>query len=154
MSDAITAISNDSGDLGLRRLHHVALSVADIDTAIEWYQRILGGIVRLDYEMEEYPGVRIVFVVVGEVELELIYVPGSSPYPTEPKPDEIVRVQGYSHLAFRVDDCKATAELLRERGAEIAWEPRDWEQSSLRTCNLLDPDGNIVELVEELGEGR
>ncbi len=154
MTDFTGSASTGAEEMSLGRLHHVALSVADMDTTIEWYQRVLGGTVRLDYDLEEFPGVRVVFLVIGEVELELIHMPESSSYPTAPRPEEIVKVQGWSHLAFRVDDCEAMAELLRQRGADVAWEPRDWDAPSLRTCNLLDPDGNIVELVEDLPRKR
>jgi len=141
------------GTLSLKSLHHVALSVADMDRSIEWYERVLDANVRLSYQMPDHP-VRIAFLELGgDIELELIEFEGSQAYPTGSMPDEVVRTQGYAHIAFAVDDVVATTELLRRRGAGVAWEPRDWAESSLRTANLLDPDGNIVELVEPLEAG-
>ena len=57
---------------------------------------------------------------------------------------------GYAHVAFVVDDLEGTVETLREKGVEVAVEPKamNVEGHDYRISFVVDPDGYRVELVE------
>lgn len=53
---------------------------------------------------------------------------------------------GSVKLAFNTFDIEATARRLREAGAELLYEPRD--DGFMISTALLDPDGNLIEVVQ------
>lgn len=57
---------------------------------------------------------------------------------------------GYSHVAFTVDDLEGTVEKLERDGVEVALAPKTMtvEGHDYRIAFVVDPDGYRVELVE------
>ena len=57
---------------------------------------------------------------------------------------------GYSHVAFTVDDLEGTVSKLEEAGVEVALQPKTMsvEGHDYRIAFVVDPDGYRVELVE------
>ena len=57
---------------------------------------------------------------------------------------------GYSHVAFAVDDVEGTVAKLRDKGVEVALEPKTKtiEGHDYRISFVVDPDGYRVEFVE------
>jgi lactoylglutathione lyase len=57
---------------------------------------------------------------------------------------------GYSHVAFIVDDLKGKVAKLEEAGVEVALQPKTMtvEGHDYRIAFVVDPDGYRVELVE------
>jgi lactoylglutathione lyase len=57
---------------------------------------------------------------------------------------------GYSHVAFVVDDLEGTVARLKEQGVEVAVEPKTMtvEGHGYKIAFAVDPDGYRVELVE------
>jgi len=57
---------------------------------------------------------------------------------------------GYSHVAFTVDDLEGTVSTLEEAGVEVALQPKTMtvEGHDYRIAFVVDPDGYRVELVE------
>ena len=56
---------------------------------------------------------------------------------------------GIRHVAFAVEDIDALVADLRARGAELVGELERYEDS-YRLCYVRDPEGIIVELVEQI----
>ncbi|TCJ20582.1 lactoylglutathione lyase [Rubrobacter taiwanensis] len=57
---------------------------------------------------------------------------------------------GYSHIAFIVDDLEGTVARLKEQGVEVTLEPKTMtvEGHDYRIAFVADPDGYRVELIE------
>ncbi len=57
---------------------------------------------------------------------------------------------GYSHVAFTVDDLEGTVAGLEEQGVEIALAPKTMtvEGHDYRIAFVVDPDGYRIELLE------
>lgn len=144
-------------------VHHVGITVADLDDAVDFWERLLGARAR-DRRMLEgpqlgtlvgYPGVRIDscwFDLPGGVALELLdyldrpeeaYDPGTA-HP------------GNVHVCLQVEDMTAAhahavacgARPVGDAPIEVAAGPR----AGTRIAYLKDPDGVTIELHQPAGE--
>lgn len=128
----------DSGELGIRTLHHVSLSVTDLNRARRFYRDELGleEVVRPDFD---FPGA---WFALGDRQLHLIAhtSPRSLRGTTEVDPRD-------GHFALRVDSHSRALEHLKARGIPLVDSPRNatpWAQ-----IHIADPDGNVIELNAE-----
>jgi catechol 2,3-dioxygenase-like lactoylglutathione lyase family enzyme len=120
-------------------LTHI-LVVSDPARSHDWYTGVLGATLYREY------GSSIVLSFAGAW---LLLVEGGGP--TDDKPtvslappsDPDVRDNLFT---IRVDDCRATHEVLRARGGEFLTPPI--EHGSEIRCFLRDPDGHLFELSE------
>lgn len=57
---------------------------------------------------------------------------------------------GYSHVAFTVDDLQETVSKLEEGGVEVALQPKTMtvEGHDYKIAFVVDPDGYRIELIE------
>ena len=117
------------------------LVVADAQASRDWYVRVLDASV-----YGEYGGTSVVLDLLGNW---LLLVTGGGPSEDKPTvtlaaPDEPDRVS--SQIIFRVDDCRATHELLSSRGAEFLTPPVD-RGGEIRAF-FRDLDGHLFEISE------
>lgn len=120
------------------------LVVSNAPVSRDWYVSVLDASV-----YGEYGGTSVVLELFGNW---LLLVTGGPP--TEGKPTVTLDVPGEpdrvsSQLIFRVDDCRATYDLLRSRGAEFLHEPVD-RGGEIRAF-FRDPDGHLFEISELTG---
>jgi catechol 2,3-dioxygenase-like lactoylglutathione lyase family enzyme len=120
-------------------LTHI-LVVEDPARSRAWYTDVLGATL-----YREYAG----SVVLSFAGAWLLLVEGGGP--TEDKPDVSLAPPTDPNLrdnlfTIRVDDCQATYDLLRARGAEFLTEPIT--HGSETRCFLRDPDGHLFEISE------
>ena len=105
----------------LKKIYHLGYAVEDIAAAAHFYKEYFGAQVGEPEEVEEQGIVATMFEV-GESMVELVQ-------PT--RPDSPVgkflqkRGEGFHHVAFQVEDLKASLKVLKENGVElIDEEPR------------------------------
>jgi len=115
------------------------LVVSDAAASRDWYVRVLDASV-----YGEYGGTSVVLDLMGNW---LLLVTGGEPSPEKPTvtllaPVDHDRVS--DQMIFRVDDCRATYELLRSRGAEFLTPPLD-RGGEIRAF-FRDPDGHLFEI--------
>jgi catechol 2,3-dioxygenase-like lactoylglutathione lyase family enzyme len=108
-------------------LVEVALFTDDVDGLRNFYERLLGS-----PPEASWPGGAI--YAAGGVKLLLHERAGASP---DGPPNE-------DHVAVGVPDVEAACDALREQGATLLLEPRDYPWG--RSAYLRDPDGRLVEL--------
>ena len=104
-----------------RGIHHLGVAVADLDEALATYTRLFGA--ELEYR-ETVPdqGVEAASVRVGASRVELLAATGDD---TPVGKFLASRGPGMHHVAYEVDDLRATLARLAEEGAElIDEEPR------------------------------
>ena len=104
-----------------RGIHHLGLAVVDLDEAVATYERLFGA--RLEHR-ETVPdqGVEAASVRVGESRVELL-----APLGAETPVGKFLakRGPGMHHVAYEVDDVRASLAELEAAGAElIDAEPR------------------------------
>ena len=141
-------------------VHHVGITVADLDRAVGFWERLLATPSRdrriLDGPqlgtMVGYPGVRIERCWIdlpGGVVLELLQYLDRDEEPYDPGTAH----PGNVHVCLRVDDMEAAhahavacgARPVSERPIDVAAGPR----AGARLAYLRDPDGATIELVQE-----
>lgn len=118
----------------LTATHHVGLFTPNFDAMKHFYSETLGlEIVR------SWDEPQIVFFAAGSTLIELV-----------DKPDAAIdeaRPAGFDHFAFHVDDVDAAFDELKEAGVRTAIDPKDFQD--VRIAFFYDPDGNMLELVQD-----
>jgi catechol 2,3-dioxygenase-like lactoylglutathione lyase family enzyme len=120
-------------------LTHI-LVVRDPGRSKAWYLDVLGARLYREY------GTSVVLQFGGTW---LLLVEGGGPTDDKPSvtlapPEDPDRRDNL--FTIRVDDCRATYDLLRSRGGEFLTPPID--HGSETRCFLRDPDGHLFELSE------
>ncbi len=101
--------------MAAQRIHHLGVAVADLDDAIETYERLFGGELEHRAHVEEQ-GVDAASVRIGSDRVELLYALG----PDTPVGQFIAkRGPGMHHVAFEVDDIGAELARLAAEGVQL-----------------------------------
>jgi lactoylglutathione lyase len=127
-------------------LHHVGLSVADLDEAIAWYHEALGLEVEFRFEIPALRGAMVRSP--GGLRMELLERPGSQAGINGSHPDAALLTRGYGHIALTVEGLAETYARLLDAGAAAVWEPRPSPEPGVRMAFVHDPEGNLIELLE------
>lgn len=145
-------------------LHHIGLTVADLERSIAFYEAVLGATIR---ERSENSGDEVAMVtglagariIAADLELpgggllELVqYVA-----PPAERLEQQRHQPGHTHIGFLVDDADAAYDRLVARGAvptsrpvRIAEPGSAWD--GVRVLYVCDPDGRTIECVEARAE--
>lgn len=100
--------------MNLLRVDHIGVVVRDLNESLKLYIECLGLKVALIEENEAY-GVRIAFLPLGEVLIELLEPIGPGPI----KDDLDTLGEGVNHIAFKVDDIDMALEELKRAGVPL-----------------------------------
>lgn len=117
---------------------HTCLNVADADRAVEWYTENLAFEESWGFESPDGETVNRYVADENGVELQLSETSGETP-----------REAGelWDHLAVSVDDVDAAFAEIDHHG--VVKEPGDQPEAGARTAFVEDPDGHVVELIEQ-----
>jgi methylmalonyl-CoA/ethylmalonyl-CoA epimerase len=128
------------------RHHHYAMSVPDLQTAIEWYGRVLDFALEKRFPIPAIPA-EVALLRRDNMRIELFEVAGAQPLPEQRRdPNTDNHTHGNKHAAFAVPDIDAAAEQLRLHQVDIVWIKRfAWGANIF----LRDIAGNLIELVED-----
>ena len=127
-------------------IHHVGISVSDIEKTAKFY-RYFGFEEVADFTAED-GSFRIKHLKLGDFIIELFWFSDHLPPIRKDLWDDL-KINGYRHIALKVDDIHKTLEKLKED--QIA--EKDTKVNKGRTGILYffirDPDGNFVEIVQD-----
>jgi methylmalonyl-CoA/ethylmalonyl-CoA epimerase len=145
-----SAAAESITDIGLRRIDHVGVAVADLDEAIAFYGRVFG-MQCLHQETNEEQGVREAMLAVGPTAeggcIQLL-----APLSPESTIAKFLdrNGPGVQQVAYTVDDVDATCAALRERGVRLLYDTprRGTANSRINFVHPKDAGGVLVELVE------
>jgi catechol 2,3-dioxygenase-like lactoylglutathione lyase family enzyme len=144
----------------MKGLHHVGITVKDLDASIRFYHDVLG----LEFSNEPSPwfegeglsqavgvpgaALRQVSLLLGDTMFELLEYKSPPSETTGPLQSSS---RGASHVAFVVDDIEATKAELEAKGIEFYSDVNAVDEGVLagwRWAYFEDPDGYPLELVE------
>ena len=144
----------------MKALHHVGITVKDLDASIRFYHDVLG----LPFSNEPSPwfdapelgpavgvpgaGLRQVSLLLGDTMLELLEYKSPPSHTTQPLQSNNI---GASHVAFLVDDIHETVVDLSSKGISFFSDVNVVDEGVLagwRWVYFADPDGYPLELVE------
>jgi methylmalonyl-CoA/ethylmalonyl-CoA epimerase len=131
----------------LTEIDHVAIAVNDLEAAISYYRDTFGCEVE-HRETVERDGVEEALLRVADSYIQLL---------TPSRPDSTVakyletKGEGIHHVGYRVDDCAAALESVKEHGYRVIDEaPRPGSRGT--TVAFVHPKtafGTLIELVQE-----
>ena len=125
------------------KLEHVALYVEDLEAMKAFYVRNFGAIANNQYHNPR-TGLRTYFLSFdGGARLEIMQRPGMSPKASGE------HVLGYTHISFNLGSVEKVDELtkaLQENGSPLLNGPRMTGDGYYESV-LMDPEGNLIELV-------
>lgn len=141
-------------------LHHVGITVRDLESSLQWYERVFG--VTREFvahgsgpDLAASVGVpdadlSFAFLRLGSAVVELLC------YANE-RDDTFTRSNadvGSAHVCIDVPDIKAAYEDLLGKGVEFLTPPLHIDDGPLQGCSFVyfkDPDGVTLELFESAG---
>ena len=146
-------------------VHHFSFSVQDIERTIDFYTGVLGvklqSRARNTYDTlgtalfgtkwginQEHADLELAVVNIGGTRVEFIEYkdPPNQPYHKNPS------IAGSAHLCFKVDDIEETRKRLEAAGVEFHAPIQSFMEEGRiewKWCYFRDPDGIILELVEQ-----
>jgi methylmalonyl-CoA/ethylmalonyl-CoA epimerase len=136
------------GDIGIRRVDHVGIAVADLDAALDFYSSTFG--LRCTHrETNAEQGVEEAMLAVGDGPTTLQLLAPAGPGSTIARFLDR-RGPGIQQLAYTVDDVEEAGRRLRERGLRLVYDtPRNGTAGSrVNFVHPADAGGVLVELVE------
>jgi methylmalonyl-CoA/ethylmalonyl-CoA epimerase len=129
----------------IKKINHVAIVVADIDSAMDFWGDALG--LTLDH-VEDVPSQasKVAFIPVGDSEVELVQ-------PTDPESGLAKyldkRGEGMHHLCVEVDDIEGMLNILSEKGVRlINEEPITLPGRRMAFVHPKSANGVLIELYE------
>jgi len=146
----------------LRGVHHVSLTVHDMDKMLEFYEEVLGfpQVVQMSWDAGneqvdsilglEGSSAEIRILKAGNIYFELIRY--FTPAGRQVDPSHPVSDCGIRHVAFDVVDIQDEYERLRAAGVDFHSPPTEVvvEGHPLRAAYFRDPEGNVMEFQELL----
>lgn len=124
------------------RILHTMLRVGDLDRSIEFYTNVMGMNVLRRNENKEYE-YTLVFVGYGDESqgsvIELTYNWGTSEYDLG---------NAFGHVAIGVDDIYSTCDAIKTAGGNVTREPGPVKGGSTHIAFVKDPDGYMIELIQ------
>ena len=151
---------------GIRGIHHIGVSVPDIDLARKFYIDLLGAVEEvapLEWSDNSFidrviglerSAARQFFCRLGRTQIEVFEY--SAPVPDAQEPRRGVHQYGYTHIALQVDDVMACCERLVVAGIELHTPPNpesitvaaDGSKQGYAGTYCRDWFGNVFEILE------
>ena len=129
----------------VRSVHHVAFAVANLDEALETYQRLFGARVELRGRMDDQ-GVEAAYLRIGDGRVELVSALGED---TPVGRFLAKRGPGMHHVAYEVADVSAALRSLLAEGVEVI-DPEPRPGLGGHEVSFVHPDsihGVLVEVI-------
>ena len=130
----------------LKKIHHIAVAVKNIEEGAKFYQDVLG-LTLSDIEVVPAQKTRAGFFKIGETNIELVQ-------PSEPDSPLVkfleTKGQGIHHICFEVDDIESELKDYLEKGATmIDLKPRPGSHNTkVAFIHPKSSSGVLIELCE------
>lgn len=127
-------------------INHIAISVADFEESIAWYERVFGFTV-IDRSVIPGVGAKVCHMQGVGFQMEIFCMPGSEPLnPRRTVPNQDLTLQGNKHASFGVPDAHILLDEFKRTGVNIAFIA---EVDGTYGVFINDNSGNLIEIFEE-----
>ena len=128
------------------RFDHVMLRVMDLNRSLAFYRDTLGMRVlrQVDYDAGQFTNVFLSFDADTESSLELTY--------NWQQTEAYEKGRVFGHLALMVDDVHEAVAALEQADVRIKTPPKQMAHGTRTIAFVLDPDDNLIELLEPLSQ--
>lgn len=127
-------------------VNHFAISVADMEESIAWYERVFGFQV-LDRSEIPGTGIKVSHMQAPGFLLEIFCAPNAISLPEDRTvPNRDLLTQGNKHISFGVPDAHILLEEFEKLGVKIAFIA---EVDGTYGVFINDNTGNLIEIFEE-----
>jgi len=139
-------------------VRHTGIVVSDMEESLKFYRDLLGFEVKKDMiESGEYinnfSDLKDVVVRTVKMSLEngdMVELLHYDSHPEEPDMTRKITQIGCSHIALTVENLDETYELLKQNDVSFNSPPQYSPDGFAKVTFCKDPDGSLVEIVEEL----
>lgn len=144
----------------LQRFTHIGIGVSDMERSLRFYRDLLGFAWEHELRVEGEPtdtllrlkgtNLHAVYLKRDGVRIELLHFASpTAPRRTERAMNEV----GLTHLSFRVEALDPVIDALRADGQRVLDDTvvrfPEWGAAA---CFVVDPDGQLIELVQSPGD--
>lgn len=127
--------------------HHVALSVRDFDSVVEWYCEKLGFTLELRWS-DSIPGYDFAYLRLHDFRLEVVAGADPTPPPELAAPVQQWARAGFAHLCLLVESVDGALAKLSHDGIEPFADATNVPEIGARIAFLRDCENNIIELMQ------
>lgn len=127
-------------------INHVAISVADLEESIAWYEKVFGFTV---IDRSEIPGtgIKVSHMQGAGFLLEIFAAKDANPLPEDRRiPNKDLLTMGNKHFSFGVKDAHKVKDEMEAMGVDIAFIA---EVDGTYGVFIRDNTGNLIEIFEE-----
>lgn len=142
----------------MKNIRHTGIVISNPERSIDFYTNLLGFEIRKDMlesgeYIDNFSNLRKVKVRTIKMSLpcgDMVELLWYESHPEEPDLDRPITRIGCSHIAMTVDNIEETYEKLMSAGVVFNSPPQCSPDGFAKVTFCKDPDGSLVELVEEL----
>ena len=139
------------------KLRHVGITVVDIERSLTFYRDLLGFKIHRDMEesgnyIDNFSGIKDIKVRTCKMTASdgsMIELLQYRSHPGKAR-QKLITVIGCSHFALTVDDLDTLYRKLTDSGVNFNSEPQFSPDKYAKIAFCKDPDGILIELVQEL----
>ena len=142
-------------------MSHIGICVSDWKRSLAFYHDVLGFRYVSEMDIKGEPSETL--LQLGDVELHVVYLERegvriellhyASPGHRGDGGTRPMNRLGLTHLSLRVEDLDDLLGELRQQGIDVLEDTRiDIEQARAKAIFIADPDGTLIELVEQPGD--
>ena len=137
---------------------HTGIVVRDLEKCLRFWRDIMGLKVVIDFweegdfidAVQHLTNVRVHMIKLAAPDGTLIELLKDENHPGGPPAARRLCDRGVSHVAFTVADAEASFLVLRDAGFDVLSEPITSPDGKARLFFARDPEGNLLEIVQEL----
>jgi len=128
------------------KLDHVHIKCHDVNAAEKFYREMFNAKTVERYVIRDTQSIMMelggTFITLTDAEKDEILE-------STKKPRQTPNIQyGLGHVGIRVRNLDESARVLREKGAEFLWEPRDSKGGRIRVAFIRGPEDDVIEIVQ------
>lgn len=127
---------------------HQGISVPDMEASVVWYEKVFG-FRKLSDDFVPPLNARIVFLELGDFQLELFQYMGEDGKPLPPDrlhPNEDLKTCGTKHVAWSVEDLRGLSRRLEEQGVDVVLPV--FVMNGDLVSFIRDNSGVLIELIQ------